>query len=411
MGLIILFCSVFFLESLVSSQPLTIAASSGDAVIGQNTIWADIRADCSGDGSKSNPYFNLTAAVDAAASRDFIIVQSGFYPERLVISKPQTITASGGPAVIGRGQYGGPRIIGQGQPLLAMTLNVRIPKEEDGETNNWANRLPRILRMLKVHEAGQGPHIVGMQELRTETWKDLDRDLTNYRSFRKDRGDGELLAVFYRLDRLKLLEHGNFFLGINERRSRGDCDDGKPDDNSRVVVWGRFHDKLANKTFYVYNTHFPSENSCERRGSALIMTEGIASRTHVKDPVIAMGDFNDGQEPNGCLNTSFAMLLENTGLVNSYRESRVFHETEKFSTSNGGYSNLRKEQMIDFVLVSPSLEIYNANIDRTMFTRSGDLVSCYQINSQGRCTNTGDIASDLLMYSDHWAVWAVVGFR
>jgi hypothetical protein len=221
MRLIILFCSVFFLEKLASSQPLTIAASGGAVVIGQQTIWVDIRADCSGEGSESKPYYNLTAAVAAAAPGDFIIVQNGFYPERLVISKPQTITASGGPAVIGRGQYGGPRIIGQDQPLLTMTLNVRIPIDDCDES--WENRRPRIIKMLmRGYEEHQGPYIVGMQELKAETYNDLTNDLTNYRSFRKDRGDGEILAIFYRPDRLDLLEHGDFFLGIDER-PKPDC--------------------------------------------------------------------------------------------------------------------------------------------------------------------------------------------
>jgi endonuclease/exonuclease/phosphatase family metal-dependent hydrolase len=395
-GDVIVVQSGFHPERLIIDKPLTITATGGPVVIGQAASYVDIRANCPGDGSTKNPYYNLSAAVDAAAPGEVIILRNRYYPESLTINKPLTIITCGKQT-----------IIGQDQALFVMSLNIRI--QGDPNPNNWENRFPRIVKMLWTYEAGQGPHIIGMQELELEPLFNLNDRLSNYRFFGKDRGDGEAVAIFYRPNRLELIEHGDFFLGISERRSRGNCDGRDKDHNNRVVVWGRFRDKQSQKTFYVYNTHFSHKNSCERRGSALIMADNIAKRAHLNDPVIAMGDFNDGQEPDGRLNTSFEMLLDNTGLVNSYRVIHKFHENEEFSTSNTGFKNVRKGRMIDFVLVSPSFQVYNANIDRTMFTSSGGPVCCYRINSQGNCTSTGDKSSGLLMYSDHWALWAVVG--
>ncbi len=59
-------------------------------------------ADCPGNGSPASPYCTLTTAVHATAPGDVITLHNGFYPETLAIDKRLTLTASGGPAIVGR---------------------------------------------------------------------------------------------------------------------------------------------------------------------------------------------------------------------------------------------------------------------------------------------------------------------
>ena len=311
------------------------------------------------------------------------------------------------------------------EPLTVMTLNVRERKLSDRRPHRWSDRLPRIVSMLQRYEDGQGPHIVGMQEVQRNQCRHLRDSLhaLDYLSVWAERGGPlfwnprEGAALFYRPDRVELLEWGAFTITHRERRVRGGCPDPYVrggDHSNRNIIWGRFRDLIAHRTFYVFNSHFGGYDWCERRGNALFMADNINSRSHRTDPVIAIGDFNIGEyaghiyegEPRD-FDNEFIELLNNTGLENAYRRIHSYYETEQFSTGNSNFSNLRWGKMIDFVLVSaPPFQVYDADIDRTMFTEGGDPVNCYRIDSAGRCEDTIHMARYLRMYSDHWAVWA-----
>jgi hypothetical protein len=93
--------------------------------------------------------------------------------------------------------------------------------------------------------------------------------------------------------------------------------------------------------------------------------------------------------------------------VNCYRQIQNRLENDEFGTGNAGYANLRRGEMIDFILASgPPFQVCDADIDRTMFTEDGEPVNCQRIDGSGRCQGTGHQANGLRMYSDHWAVWA-----
>lgn len=308
------------------------------------------------------------------------------------------------------------------EPLTVMTLNARVNSRSDRFPNRWRDRLPRIVTMLQRYEDGQGPHIVGMQEVKWRQYRHLRDSLhaLDYNSVWEPRGGplfwtrSEGMALFYRPDRVDLLEWGEFTITHRGRRERGGCPERwvwGGDHSNRNIIWGRFRDLIADRTFYVFNSHFGGYDFCERGGNALFMADNINHRPHTTDPVIAMGDFNIGEDigEDGDLviDEEFQDLLNNTGLVTSYRRIHSFHETQQFGTGNAHFSNLRTSKKIDFVLVSaPPFQVYDADIDRTMFTESGDPVNCYRIDHMGRCEDTDHIARYLRMYSDHWAVWA-----
>lgn len=294
------------------------------------------------------------------------------------------------------------------QILTVMTLNVCMLRKKS--PNRWSDRLPRIIKMLKIYENGKGPHILGIQEVTPGMYNDLRNRMPepHHRSIFERRGGpatqepDEGIAFFYRPDRVELLEWGEFVMTQDDRKRWGNCrpsSGGHPE--NRHIIWGRFRDKLANRAFYVYNTHFGG-SSCQTTGCAHIMARHIRDRAYSTKPVIAMGDFNVGMEKNGQHHGSYQTLLNHTRLVNSY--CSIHDKKGKFATHNDDFANIRTGRMIDYILISPSFQVYDADIDRTMFTRNGDPIPCYRIDPQGRCSKLHR-ASDLLMYSDHWAVW------
>jgi endonuclease/exonuclease/phosphatase family metal-dependent hydrolase len=309
-------------------------------------------------------------------------------------------------------------------PLTVMTLNSRIHPLDpiifgrgDDPPNHWRQRLPRIVTMLNLYESGQGPHIIGVQEMRGRSSRDLGEHLPEgYEGWYERRGGliqgNEGVALFYRTDRVECLERGQIRMRPRDRQRRAGCRRRWTFIN-RNIIWGRFRDlRYPERTFYVCNTHFGGSD-CEILGECLILNDLLTARSHPADPVIAMGDFNIGEYIDGDSHDAYETLLDITGLENSFRRIHPFYSGQHFATGNAGYSNKRMGNMIDHILVSPSIHVYDADIDRTMFTTGGlsATVPCLEADEDtGSCTDVGELDEYQLMYSDHWAVWACLGW-
>ncbi len=287
--------------------------------------------------------------------------------------------------------------------LAVMTVNVRVPDLADRH-HWWSERLPRIDAMLHCYEDGRGPHIVGMNEVEKHRYDDIQERLSGYDSVWYERGGlldhDEGQAIFYRRGDITLLESGNFVCTRDERRERGGCteSDTEGKKTNRNIVWGRFRETRSGRTFYVFNAHWGG-STCELRGNGRLLGDLILAREHPADPVIAMGDFNLGEDAETHrLDPAVTELLDRTGLTNAFRMANAPREREQIGTGNDDFGNRRDGDMIDFVLASaPPFQVCDANIDRTMFTDEGVAVASSTSTSH---------ATALRMYSDHWAVWA-----
>jgi endonuclease/exonuclease/phosphatase family metal-dependent hydrolase len=308
-------------------------------------------------------------------------------------------------------------------PMTAMTLNVRIHPIGsrlswwgDDHPHHWLDRLPRIVEMIRRFESGQGPHLIGMQEVRHGQYDDLVEHLPGYESVWADRGGplqgNEGQAIFFRSDRIELLDWHNRRMGYSELRRMGDCERDAGSWPFRNIVWGRFRDTMTDQCFYVYNTHFGGD-TCYKRGQATIMAQLIAERPHSTEPFIVMGDLNTGLEEDGSPEEVFSHLYDSISLVIPYQTMHPIRAGMHFGTGNKDYHNRRAGPMIDFVLVPPSILVFDADIDRTMFTDAGRLatVPCYAVDGEGFCLDVGDMDNFDRMYSDHWAVWASIAWR
>lgn len=286
-------------------------------------------------------------------------------------------------------------------PILVMSINARIPG--DSGEHSWPNRRPRIIDLVKWYQ----PHVIGFQELKTTPFNEVASALPEYWYYWVDRGDGERIAIFMRSDRLQPQEFS--FRNVTNAQRDDSCgltDDEDP--KNRPIQYVLAYDPAANNSRYYYNTHYPSHNSCERHGMATIFASYVNGRSNPSTPVVAMGDFNDGVEPDGRENGSYARFLAATGLVSTYFAVRPQNANSAFRTSNGNYDKItRHGKMIDHILYSPwDTWVPNANVDRTLYTSSNAHISCQSV-ANGLCPN-GSAASSLSLYSDHWAVWAYV---
>ena len=173
--------------------------------------------------------------------------------------------------------------------LTVMSFNVRYPAKSDG-VNVWENRRDLFVETI----AAADPDIIGTQELFQFQGDYLMQRLPRYGWFGLDRRGGhadEHMGVFYRRDRLKLIEHGDFWLSdtpdVTASISWGNI-------FPRMVTWGLFETR-GGRRFYLFNTHFPyrDEDAAARERCARLIQARIAALP--KDvPVVLTGDFNTG---------------------------------------------------------------------------------------------------------------------
>ena len=173
-------------------------------------------------------------------------------------------------------------------PLRIMSFNIRLPVESDG-VDYWETRKPLAVRMLEE----QQPDVIGLQELVKAQADYLARELPQYAWLGRGRdadGGGERMGVFYRKDRLKVVESGDFWLS--------DTPDvpGSITWNHlypRMVTWALFEQRSDGKRFYFFNTHLPyreQDEAARVKGANAIAQRIAALPANV--PVVLTGDFN-----------------------------------------------------------------------------------------------------------------------
>lgn len=174
--------------------------------------------------------------------------------------------------------------------LKVMTFNVRTMAAQDGP-NAWDKRRDLFAQTIRqLH-----PDVIGTQELFKQQGDDTVQRLPEYTWFGRDRFGGhseEHMGIFYRKDRLKVVESGDFWLSDTP-------------DKVASITWGNVFPRMVNwalferlddhKRFYLLDTHFPYRDQDEdaRSRGAKEMAAWIA-KLPAGIPVIITGDFNTG---------------------------------------------------------------------------------------------------------------------
>ena len=169
-----------------------------------------------------------------------------------------------------------------------MSFNVRMPSKGDGP-DIWENRRDFLVETVMKY----APDLMGTQELFHHQGEYIAANAPEYAWFgvsRRGNSEDEHMGVFYRKDRLNLLDSGDFWLSETPE---------KPGSVSwamslpRMVTWGMFELKASGRRFLYLNTHFAHRREDEpaRQKSARL----IACRIGLYDPeapIVLTGDFN-----------------------------------------------------------------------------------------------------------------------
>jgi endonuclease/exonuclease/phosphatase family metal-dependent hydrolase len=173
------------------------------------------------------------------------------------------------------------------ESLRVMTFNIRYDNPGDGP-DAWPLRKDKVAGMVRLYAAD----IVGMQEALRRQIDDLAQRLPEYEWIGVGRQDGkdagEFTPIFYKRDRLEIVEENTFWLSPTPDKagSRG-WDAALP----RIVTWAKFKDKQAGAEFFLFNTHFDHQGPTARLESAKLL-RAKAVETAGDQAVVAIGDFN-----------------------------------------------------------------------------------------------------------------------
>ena len=232
--------------------------------------------------------------------------------------------------------------------MLVGSYNIRLKVSSDSVKGNvWGKRCQVMCDQLNF----MSPDIFGTQEvLHVQLLDMLDRlDGYDYIGVGRDDGNtgGEYAAIFYKTDRLRLLDYGNFWL--NETPDRPGL--GWDAACIRICTWGKFASQTAtdDEAFYFFNLHMDHVGVVARREAAKLIVSKV-SEIAQGAPVIVTGDFNVDQNDE-----IYSIFTQSALLKDSYLASRIrFAENGTFNSFD---TDLYTDSRIDHIFVSPSISV------------------------------------------------------
>ncbi len=232
--------------------------------------------------------------------------------------------------------------------MLVGSYNIRLKVSSDSVNGNvWGKRCQVMCDQLNF----MSPDIFGTQEvLHVQLLDMLDRiDGYDYIGVGRDDGNtgGEYAAIFYKTDRLRLLDYGNFWL--NETPDRPGL--GWDAACIRICTWGKFASQTAtdDEAFYFFNLHMDHVGVVARREAAKLIVSKVREIAQGA-PVIVTGDFNVDQNDE-----IYSIFTQSALLKDSYLASRIrFAENGTFNSFD---TDLYTDSRIDHIFVSPSINV------------------------------------------------------
>lgn len=173
--------------------------------------------------------------------------------------------------------------------LTVMTFNIRYDKPDPGEFN-WQSRKSAIAKLINYY----APDIIGTQEGKPHQLLDLHRMLPSYQSVGRDRrgtGLDEHCAIFYRPERLKCIETGDFWLSETPEIV-GSITPSWGNPYPRIVTWARFVGADSSQSLLFYNTHLDYYGMAARENGAITIHKHFSSLDLSQDYLFLTADFN-----------------------------------------------------------------------------------------------------------------------
>lgn len=234
----------------------------------------------------------------------------------------------------------------QAQQLRVGTYNLRF--DNPGDTGNlWKNRAPVVSNLIRFHDFD----VFGTQEGLKNQLDDISKALPYYERYGKGRNDGgdqgEHSAIFFKKDKFKLLDKGDFWLSETPDKPGLGWD---ATCCNRICSWVYLEDIASKKRFYFFNVHFDHQGKVARRESSKLLLQKIPAIAG-KNPVILTGDFNGDHESE-----PYKILATSGVLKDTYSQAEFpYHNNASFN--NFGRMRQDSEGVIDHIFTTSQFTV------------------------------------------------------
>lgn len=208
---------------------------------------------------------------------------------------------------------------GKTTELKVISYNIRLSTGNDGD-NSWQYRKQASVNMIRAEK----PTLIGLQEMLSDQVNYLLESLPEYKMIGVGRDDGakagEYMAIFYRPDKVELLEWNTFWLSETpDVPSKGWDASYK-----RTCTWATFRSLATGTTFAHFNTHLDHQGVVAQREGLRLVVSKIKELIPADMPVFLTGDFNIPTD-----NEAFAVV---EGVLSDARKTSP--ESDKRATYN-----------------------------------------------------------------------------
>jgi endonuclease/exonuclease/phosphatase family metal-dependent hydrolase len=235
--------------------------------------------------------------------------------------------------------------------MQLMTFNLRFENDRDGE-KGWLHRRELVVEVIRE----SSPLVLGTQEGTQGQLAYLQDHLPQYHMQASGRfwdDTCQYPTLFYRADRLRLLDGGEFWLSKAPTVHRSkDWDSAFP----RMMNYGLMEDLKSRNSLWIAVTHLDHIGTDARLQQAEIIAGWLCNRP---EPQILMGDFND--VPDSVVHR--ALTYPKTGLRDTWQA--LLREENEESMTHHNFLGVPQQCRMDWILVSREFRVLDAIIVRT----------------------------------------------
>lgn len=228
------------------------------------------------------------------------------------------------------------------QTIISGTFNLRY--DNPGDTGNlWKDRAPVVASLIRFHDFD----VLGTQEGLKNQIDDIQAALPEYAHYGKGRDDGkdggEHSAIFYRKDRFRLLNKGDFWLSETPDKPGLGWD---ATCCNRICSWVYLQDFKSKKKFYFFNAHFDHQGVKARVESGKLIIKKVREIAG-KTPAIFTGDLNGGH------NSDWYQTIKTSGvLFDTYYQVQHPYVSNASFNAFGSERALASDEIIDHIFAT-----------------------------------------------------------
>lgn len=230
-------------------------------------------------------------------------------------------------------------VVLQAQSYTIATYNLRFDNPRD-TGNLWRDRAPVVAALIRFHDFD----VFGTQEGLKNQLDDINTALPQYSHYGLGRDDGqdkgEHSAIFFKKDKFRLLNKGDFWLSDTPEKPGPGWDARL----NRICSWVYLQDIKSKKKFYFFNVHYDHQGIKARQESSKLILQKIKTIAG-NEPALLTGDFNGDHDSEW-----YQLIAQSGSMKDTYKEAA--HPYANNGSFNGFGATVQNNGIIDHIFIS-----------------------------------------------------------